>query len=174
MIIVFLFLYALAGWKFGAWKEFQSFYPTLLFFIIGDLLSQFLLYDYSMWEFQPADHLSQTLNLNHTIIALLKMMIQYTATVAIFIGRLPETLLRRILWVFFWTGIFGATEGLSHYYGIMTYHHGWHFGWDIAFNVMMFSMLIIHHKKPLYAWAASIPVIIGLWMIFNVPYTVLK
>ncbi|XXM73293.1 CBO0543 family protein [Lysinibacillus sphaericus] len=174
MILLFLFVYALAGWKFGNWKEFHSFYPTLLFFIIGDLLSQFLLFDFSMWEFQPADPLAHSFKLNHTFIALLKMIIQYTATVAIYIGRLPETLSRTVLWVLFWTLIYGITEGLTHYVGIMTYHNGWHFGWDIAFNLMMFTMLIVHHKRPLLAWAVSFPIVIGLWIIFDVPYTVLK
>ncbi|WP_175988571.1 CBO0543 family protein [Bacillus sp. Marseille-Q1617] len=174
MTIVFLLTYALAGWKFGNWKEFHSFYPTLLFFIIGDLLSQFLLFEYSMWKFHAADPFSQSLKLNHTIIALLKMMIQYTVTVAIFIGRLPETLPKRILWVLLWTGIYGTTEGLSFLLGMMTYHHGWHFGWDLVFNIMMLTMLVIHHKKPIYAWIASFPVIVGLWIIFDVPYSVLK
>jgi hypothetical protein len=174
MTIIFLLLFAAAGWRFGIWKEFQSFYPTLLFFIIGDLLSQFLLYDYSMWEFHPVGTLAKSLNLNHTTIALLKMMVQYPATVAIFIGRLPDTFRGKILWVLFWTAIFGTTEGLTHQAGIMTYHNGWHFGWDIAFNIMMFTMLIIHYKRPIYAWIATIPIIIGLWILFDVPYSVLK
>jgi hypothetical protein len=174
MIIVLLLFFVAAGWRFGNWKEFHLFYPTLLFFIIGDLLSQFLLYDYSMWEFQPVGPLDKSLNLNHTTIALLKMLIQYTATIAIFIGRLPETLRGRILWVLFWTAIFGTTEGLFQLAGNMAYYHGWHFGWDIAFNIMMFSLLIIHHKRPIYAWIISAPIIIGLLFLFDVPYSVFK
>jgi hypothetical protein len=174
MIIALLLLYAAVGWRFGNWKEFHRFYPTILFFIIGDLLSQFLLFDYTMWEFRPVGNLAKSLNLNHTTIALLKMMIQYPATVAIFIGRLPATLRGRILWILFWTAIFGTTEGLIQLAGILAYHNGWHFGWDIAFNIMMFSILIIHYKRPIYAWIASIPIIIGLWFIFDVPYSVLK
>ncbi|MCA1056664.1 hypothetical protein LCM10_16900 [Rossellomorea aquimaris] len=174
MILVFLLFYTFLGWRFGNWKEFPTFYPTMLFFIIGDLLSQFLLFDYPMWKFQSSDFISQSLHLNHTIIALLKMLIQYTSTVAIFIGRLPDTLPKKILWVLLWSGIYAITEGMTYAFGIMTYHHGWHFGWDLVFTVMMFTMLIIHHKNPILAWAASLPIIIALWVIFDIPYSVLK
>ncbi|MHA7136026.1 CBO0543 family protein [Rossellomorea arthrocnemi] len=174
MILAFLLCYALLGWKFGNWKDFYSYYPTLLFFIIGDLLSQYLLYDYSMWQFQTVTALGDHINLNHTIISLSKMVVQYTATIAIFIGRLPSTIRGKVIWVMLWTCIYGVTEGLSHIFGMMTYHNGWHFGWDILFNIMMLTVLIVHHKNPLVGWIISIPIILFLWIYFDVPYSVLK
>ncbi|WP_064092330.1 CBO0543 family protein [Rossellomorea aquimaris] len=174
MILTLLFIYIFIGWKFGNWKEFHSYYSTILFFIIGDLLSQFLLYDYSMWKFQAISELDQSLKLNHTLISLLKMIVQYTVTVAIFIGRLPSSLLKKVIWVGIWTGIFAITEGFTHFIGIMTYHHGWHFGWDLIFNVMMLSVLIIHHKRPIVAWIISFPIVLFLWFYFDVPYSVMK
>ncbi|UXH45649.1 hypothetical protein [Rossellomorea vietnamensis] len=174
MILIFLLAYAFLGWKFGNWKDFYSYYPTLLFFIIGDLLSQFLLFDYSMWEFRTVTPFGDSLHLNHTIISLSKMAIQYTVTIAIFIGRLPSGSWGRVGWILLWTGIYGLTEGLSHLIGMMTYHNGWHFGWDLLFNLMMFTVLIVHHKNPVLGWIISIPIILFLMIHFHVPYSALK
>ncbi|MCA1059409.1 hypothetical protein LCL96_10690 [Rossellomorea aquimaris] len=174
MILIFLLAYAILGWRFGNWKDFLSYYPTLLFFIIGDLLSQFLLYDYSMWEFRTVTPIDDSLYLNHTIISLSKMVIQYTVTIAIFIGRLPNSNFLKLCWIILWTGIYGVTEGLSHVLGMMTYHHGWGFSWDILFNLMMFTVLIVHHKNPILGWLISFPIILFLFLYFDVPYSALK
>ena len=174
MILILLLVYALFGLKYGNWKDFYSYYPTLLFFIIGDLISQFLLYDYPMWQFKTVTPFGDSIHLNHTIISLCKMVVQYTATIAIFIGRLPSTGWGKTGWVFLWTGIYGLTEGISHALGIMTYHNGWHYGWDILFNLMMFTVLIVHHKNPLIGWIISFPIIVFLFLYFNVPFSALK
>ncbi|MGD7021338.1 CBO0543 family protein [Rossellomorea vietnamensis] len=174
MSIVILLLYILAGIKFGEWSEFEKYYPTLLYLIIGDLLAQFLLFNHSLWMFHPMDAVGRFFNLNHTYIALLKMAIQYTVTIAIFIGRLPEGLYSQFLRVLLWTAIYGANEFVTNHFGGLTYHRGWNYGWDIAFNLMMFIMLIIHYKRPLTAWVLTVPIIMTLWMIFDIPLSVLK
>ncbi|PFA69349.1 hypothetical protein CN378_03980 [Bacillus sp. AFS015802] len=174
MILIFLLIYVILGWRFGNWKKFYSYYPTLLFFIIGDLLSQFLLFNYSMWEFRPATPLGDSLHLNHTIISLSKMAVQYTVTIAIFIGRLPSSTSGKLYWILLWTGVYGLTEGISHVLGMMTYHNGWHYGWDILFNLMMFTVLIIHHKNPILGWVISFPIILFLFIYLDVPYSALK
>jgi hypothetical protein len=174
MNIIILILYLVAGIKYGKWSKFEEFYPTILFFIIGDLLSQFLLFNHSLWMFHPMDRLDRSFHLNHTFIALLKMGIQYTVTVAIFIGRLPEGLGKQAMMVFLWTVIFGLNEYITHFFGGLSYHRGWNFGWDIIFNVLMLTMLVIHYKKPLLAWILTIPIIITLWLIFDVPLAIIK
>ncbi|RIW38467.1 hypothetical protein D3H55_02720 [Bacillus salacetis] len=174
MSILILVLYILAGIKFGNWSKFDKYYSTVLYFVIGDLLSQFLLFNHSLWLFHPMDKIDRLFHLNHTFIALAKMAVQYTVTVAIFIGRLPHTLVKQVLWILLWTGIYGMNEYITHQYGGLSYHRGWSFGWDLAFNIMMFIMLVIHYKKPLMAWVLSVPIIIALWLIFDVPMNVLK
>jgi len=174
MNILLFVIYGVVGWKYGNWKEFKSFYPTLLFLIIGDLLYQFLLYNHTMWKFNTVGGIEEFFNLNHTIIALGKMAIQYPVTIAIFLGRLNPNLSKQIFSVLLWSGIYAVNEWVAHITGILTYHNGWGFGWDVAFNLMMFTMLLIHHKNPLWAWFLTLPTVLGLWWIFDVPYTVLK
>lgn len=174
MSIIILILYLLAGIRFGKWSNFSEYYPTLLYFIIGDLLSQFLLFNHTLWMFHPMGRLDHLFNLNHTFIALAKMAIQYSMTVAIFIGRLPEEKGRQAMMVLLWTAIYGLNEFLTHHLGGLSYHRGWSFGWDLVFNLMMFIMLIIHYKKTLLAWILTAPIIVTLWLIFDVPLDVLK
>ncbi|WP_409253945.1 CBO0543 family protein [Bacillus sp. SCS-153A] len=174
MSIIILILYILAGIRYGKWSKFQEFYPTLLFLIIGDLLSQFLLFDHTLWKFHPMGQLDRLFHLNHTFIALAKMAIQYTVTVSIFIGRLPKELGKQVLMILVWTSIYGLNEFITNQLGGLSYHRGWSFGWDLVFNVMMFTMLVIHYKKPLIAWMLTGPIIVTLWLIFDVPLSVLK
>lgn len=42
----------LAGIKWGNWRRWRDYYPTILFFIIGDLLYSCLLYNHQLWAYQ--------------------------------------------------------------------------------------------------------------------------
>ncbi|MFD1039241.1 CBO0543 family protein [Virgibacillus byunsanensis] len=174
MTILFLLIYVFIGWKFGVWKEFKRLYPTLLFFIIGDLLYQFLLFDYTMWMFHPVGTVDEGLGLNHTLIAIGRMSIQYPVTIAVFLGRMTSEKKQQILSIILWIVIYNMSEFFFNYAGGLTYHNGWNYGWDIAFTLMMFPMLLIHYKNPIVAWLLVIPIVFGLWWIFDVPFSVLK
>ncbi|MGG1674749.1 CBO0543 family protein [Neobacillus sp. NRS-1170] len=174
MNVILFIVYGFIGWKFGNWKEFKSLYPTLLFLIIGDFLSQFLLFDYTMWMFRPLGPLDNFFHLNHTLIALGKMLIQYPVTIAVFLGRMNPNKKSLLISIVLWSVIYSITEKVAQISGILTYHHGWNYGWDLVFNVMIFLMLFIHYKKPVLAWVLVVPIILGLWWIFDVPFSVLK
>lgn len=64
----FVVFFIIVSLLFGAWKRLNEFYPTLLFWIIGDLLYASLLHDFRVWEFRPVwiDHFILP---THTIIA---------------------------------------------------------------------------------------------------------
>ncbi len=50
----FIVVFIMISLFFGVWGRLNElFYPTLLFWIIGDLLYGSLLYHYRVWEFQP-------------------------------------------------------------------------------------------------------------------------
>lgn len=51
----FVVFFIIIGLLFGVWKRWNEFYPTLLFWIIGDLLYASLLYNNRMWEFHPVN-----------------------------------------------------------------------------------------------------------------------
>ncbi|PIB57799.1 hypothetical protein, partial [Pseudomonas sp. 2822-17] len=53
--IVIKLLFLFAAYKWGDWEKWEKYYPTILFFIIGDLLYNFLFYNYPMWLFNYGD-----------------------------------------------------------------------------------------------------------------------
>jgi hypothetical protein len=174
MNVILFILYIFIGWKFGNWKDFNNYYSTLLFLIIGDFLYQFILFNHPLWKFNPKGSIDYSLKLNHTLIALGKMLIQYPVTIAVFLGRMSSERKKQVLMIVLWIGIYVITEGIAHITGVLTYHNGWNIGWDIAFNVMMFPMLLLHYKRPFIAWILVVPIVLGLWWIFDVPFSVLK
>jgi hypothetical protein len=127
-----------------------------------------------MWMFKPVGALDHIFHLNHTLITIGKMTIQYPVTIAIFLGRMGNDRKQQIISIVLWVGIFSLTEAIAHYAGTLTYYNGWNYGWDVIFNIMMFSMLLLHYKRPLIAWILVLPITLGLWWIFDVPFSVLK
>lgn len=174
MNTIMLVIYVIVGWQFGKWNHFKEYYPTLLFFITGDLLYQFLFQDYKMWRFHPVGPIDAFLHLNSTFIVLLNMAVQYTVTVAVLLGNATFTVRGVCKTVILWSMIYGLTEFIAQSYGALTYHHGWSYFWDLAFNMMMFSMLLLHHKSPFLAWALVLPISVTFWQILDVPFSILK
>jgi hypothetical protein len=154
--------YLIAGLKWGDWRNWREYYPTILFLIIGDLLYNFLLYNKSMWIFHDL------ILPNHTLITLLAMTISYTATVLIYLGRFPEGWKKQTLWFLLWTGIYIVAEIVNNKLGFITYHNGWNMGWSVLFTGIIFLILPLHHKNPLGAWFISVVIILSLLSIFGV------
>ena len=94
MYILINIFYLIAGYKWGDWRNWKKYYPTILFFILGDFLYNFLLYKESMWLFHDL------ILPNHTTITILAMVISYTATVLIYLGRFPKRMEKQIIMVF--------------------------------------------------------------------------
>ena len=47
---------------------------------------------------------------NHTLITILAMVVSYSATVLIYLGRFPEGWKKRSLWFLLWVGIYLCAE----------------------------------------------------------------
>ena len=168
MYILMNVFYLIIGFIWGDWRNWREYYPTILFFIMGDFLYNFLLYKKSMWVFHDL------ILPNHTMITLLAMVISYTATVLIYVGRYPEGWKKRFIWFWLWMGIFLAIEYVNTKFGFITYHNGWNLWWSVIFTGIIFIILPIHHKKPLLAWGLSIVIILSLLTIFEVKLSDMK
>jgi hypothetical protein len=168
MYILINTFYLIAGVKWGDWRNWKQYYPTILFFIIGDFLYNFLLYKESMWLFHDL------ILPNHTTITILAMFVSYSATVLIYLGRFPKEWKKRPLWFLLWSGIFLIVEYVNSKLGFITYHNGWNMWWSVLFTGIIFLILPIHHKKPLLAWLLSIVIIISLLTIFEVKISDMK
>lgn len=168
MYILINTFYLIVGYKWGDWRNWQKYYPTILFFIIGDFLYNFLLYQKSMWLFHDL------LLPNHTLITLIAMTITYSVTVLIYVGRFPEGWGRQSLWFLLWSGIYFVIEYINCRLGFITYHNGWNIWWSLLFTGIIFFILPIHHKRPLLAWGVSLIIIVTLLIIFDVKLSDMK
>jgi hypothetical protein len=168
MYILINAIYLIAGIVWGDWRNWKKYYPTVLFFIIGDLLYNFLLYDKSMWIFHDV------ILPNHTMVTLLAMVISYTVTVLLYLGRFPRGWKKRSLWFLLWSGIYLLIEYVNSKLGFITYHNGWNMWWSVLFTGIIFLILPIHHKKPPLAWLLSIVIILSLLSTFGVKISDMK
>jgi hypothetical protein len=164
----FVVFFIIIGIIYGDWKRWNDFYPTLLFWIIGDLLYAALLHDFRVWEFRPVwiDHYILP---THTIIATAIAFLIYPCVIVIFLGRFPTAFYKKILWIIFWALIFEGIEIIAYLNESIVHKHGWNLTCSFLFNLLTFSLLAIHRWKPWVAWILSLPTVSMLFIIFNPP-----
>lgn len=170
MHIIYNLGFLLAAWKWGDWRNWQKYYPTILYLIMGDLLNNFVNYQRHFWYYNA------NILPNHTIISLLIMFIAYPSTVLIYLGRFPEQgFFKKFLWWGFWVLAYAIIEFINNkYLNLISYDNGWSFGWSILFNMFIFFLLRVHQKKPVYAWIISLIYIVFLVTKFHVSFTDMK
>lgn len=164
-------IFILASFKWGDWGKWREYYPTILFFIVGDLLYNFLLADYPMWIFQPSQ-LEVNILPNHTLVSLYTMITYYPASIIIFLYKFPyhQHHLKKLGYILAWSIFYILLEFVEYTIAdTISYQHNWNIGWSFLFNILMFVILAIHHLHPRRALAISFFVIVGLCLLFQVP-----
>lgn len=173
MHLGYALLFLLAAIKWGDWRNWRIYYPTILFFIGGDLLKNALLHNYRMWEYHEA-LFGEKIFFGHLIINLLIMAIVYPSIILIYLGKYPSSKWKQVTWIGFWVFILGTLEYFNLRLDLIKHYHGWNMWWSLAFDTVMFTILRVHHSKPLLAWTLSIIWLLFLWNVFDVPITHLK
>ncbi|WP_430734291.1 CBO0543 family protein [Fodinisporobacter ferrooxydans] len=159
-------------WRWGDWRHWEKYQSTALYFIATDLLYNFLTYNHSLWLYHPAHPVIVP---THTLNNLMVTLIFFPCTVILYLSRYPAGLGKQVVYILFWIGMYLSVEAVFHFYlGIFSYHNGWNYGWSILFNFVMFPMLRLHYKKPLWAYALSVVTIVSLMLIFQIPIYKMK
>lgn len=173
--MVYASIWFFALWKWGDWKHWQKYYPTILFFILGDFLYLYLLSDYyPMWKYNPPE-IDGNIGVTNTLVSLSIIIIKYPATVLIYLGKFPvENRMKQLLFYLFWNLFYAINEWVDVKFQLIQYTNGWNYWWSILFNLVMFLILKVHYHKPINAWVLSIVFIIFLWLKFDVPSTVFR
>lgn len=156
------------AWKWGDWKNWKNYYPTIAFWIIGNYLYDTLTCDKPLWLYYAP-------GLNNTIIDLFWKFIIYPCTALIFLYRYPKSGIMPALKYFaFWILVFSLLEWILLVTGHFLYYNNWNLWWSIAFNSMMFPVLRLHQTHTSWAWATSIVVGIAIIIVFQIPIMTLR
>lgn len=158
MKILLLLIWIFSAYKWSDWRNWKNYYPTILFFIVGDLIYNFIAYNHPLWELT-----SSTLGVTFSV--LLMCVIVWPSSVLLYLTHFPiYGKLKKTLYVLIWVVSFILIELLCTWFGNLKYNNGWNIGWSILFDIIMFPLLKIHHEKPQLAWIISF--LIGTTIIY--------
>ncbi|MEO2075743.1 MAG: CBO0543 family protein [Bacillus sp. (in: firmicutes)] len=166
VILVWIFF----AYKFIDWTQWKKQYPTVMFFIVVNLLYNYLYYNHTLWAFRgiTADWL------NHSIINLAFTFFICPMGLIIYLQRFPQKKRDQLIYISIWVLFYSVIETLFAHKGMYVYDNGWN-GWlNIVLNGILFSVLYIHYKSPVRAFMISLPICIVFYLFFPVSLDSLK
>ena len=159
----------------GDWRNWRRYYPTILFFMLGDFIYLYLLSDYyPMWRYVPSPG-DREIGITNAHISFSIMILKYPATCLAYLSHFPQQgAIIKFIYYLGWMLIYLINEMIDLHYHLIKYYNGWNFGWSILFNAVMFLILKIHFHRPVFAWILSAVFIVFLWNRFEVPSSVFR
>jgi hypothetical protein len=152
-----------SAWKWGDWKNWQKYHTTMLYIAMGNMLFNFFYHSHLLWQYKKS-----FLVVNHVAADTLTTFIILPLTALIFLTNYPDEFKQQLFRIIKFITIYFVVEIFYCIYGIIIYKYGWNIWWSLTWDCMMFPMLVLHHKKPLIAYGASIIVGIILLRLFPV------
>ncbi|RSD25487.1 CBO0543 family protein [Mesobacillus subterraneus] len=147
----------LLAYFFVDWKNWLNYYPTIQFYIICNMLYNFIFYNHTLWAFNPS-----TPWLNHTLMDITFSFIIIPTLLMIYLRYTPKELKWKFAYIIAWVSLFTIVEFLFNKKGLFIHANGWEIHNSGIFNAIMFTILGIHLKKPLIAILLSIPIVLLL------------
>ena len=160
-------LIVIVAWKWGDWKNWKAYYPTMLYFIIGDFTYSLITNNHPLWEYESP-------LLKTTLSDLLIAFVFFPSTVLLFLPYFPRKIFWQAIYVFIWVFIYTIVEYVSYNLGYFSYHNGWNIWWSGLVSFIMFPALYLHYKNPLWAWLLGLISCIAVVIIFKVPFSSMK
>ncbi|MCY9691537.1 CBO0543 family protein [Paenibacillus alginolyticus] len=167
--ILYSVLWLLAALWFAD-RNWEQYYPTLLFAALSNGLYELICYQYQLWQMEPNGLPVATIPI------LLLILIGMPVSTWIYLSNYSRNrkLLSQAYYIIFFTGIFVLLEFVAVKCGSITYHNGWNLLWSSFFDMIMFIMLRIHYRKPLLGLLMSVPYTGLLMIIFKVGFDKMK
>ncbi len=159
-MIVFL-LYAIACIKWGNWKRWKEFYPTILYTIIGNLTYGILFSNRMLWTY---DNL-----LNHTFGDMFYTFFVFPSAVILFLTFYPSGLVKQGLYILIWTAVNTAVEYAGLLLRTFSHYYGWNIFWSAGLYFFAFILIALHTKHPLLVWPISLGFALLTMLIFQQP-----
>jgi len=162
----------LMRWKYATKclrKNWKRYYPTILFFIIGNMIYDSLTYNYALWEVTSPKH-------KVTLSTLFTELLIWPLMILSFLSKITKltSWLKKGLFLLLWIAIVSTIELLINMRGLIAYHNGWTIWSSVFSNFFIYPLVFLHHKYPL--WALLLTAILGISALFilQVPISTLK
>ncbi|AFC33217.1 hypothetical protein PM3016_6602 [Paenibacillus mucilaginosus 3016] len=167
--VLYSLLWILAAFRWAD-RNWERYYPTLLFSVIGNCLYELLCYRYPLWQMEPNGLPAAMIPI------LLLILIGMPLSTWVYLSLYPSGggWLAQARHILAFTAVFILLEFVSVKCGSITYHNGWHLGWSLLFNIFMFIMLRIHFLKPLTGLVLSAAYTLLLMSLFHVSLDKMK
>ena len=161
-------LFILIAWKWGDWRNWRTYYPTIAFWIIGNYLADTLTYTKPLWLFDSP-------GLNNTLIDLFWKYAIYPSVLMVYLYRYPKSgTSAKLIHIGVWIVAFSILELFLSSFGYMWYYNGWNFWCSVAFNCLMFPLLRLHYINIPLAWLAAILIGVSMIIFFRIPVLTLR
>jgi hypothetical protein len=162
--MIAIFAIAVVAYR-GVWRNWEQYHTTMLFFGLMELIYNSVAKEnnYFLWKIAPELFPSRI-----PLIGLYVFII-FPAATLLFLSKMPQDIIKQGIHVAKWVGIFTFVEALGSIYNKIQYINNWSLWHSFIFNIILFSGLILHHRKPLIAYILFLIVtIIGIWA-FKIP-----
>ena len=137
-----------AAWRWGDWKNWRKYQSTMLFIIVGVLIYLYIYKNKSLWDL--GNHI-----FGATLTELLYAFIVLPLTVLLLLTDYPDSFKGQLYRIGKFMVIYSIMELIYWKTGFIDYDNGWNIWLSIGWNCMMFPLLVLHYKKPLYAYLVS-------------------
>lgn len=151
-------------WKWGNWRNWKEYYPTILYFLVGNLVYIVITQYKPLWNFGEIFR-------QFPILDIIFMLSIYPSTTILFLSFYPFSTSpkKQALYIVFWVALFTLLEYIAYLTGGFGYTNGWNIGYSTLFNFLMFPLLRLHIKKPLLVWPVSALLAFLLLFWFRIP-----
>lgn len=160
MNIAITIIIIFSTWKWGDWKNWPKYHPTMLFVALANILYNFIYCKGPLWEIQPG------ILQNGILTELLYSFIVFPLTALMFLSNLPNSIGKQTLHILKYVLIYFIFEYIFFVSNMIIYRHGWTLFYSFIWNIMMFIVWTIHFKKPLLAYISSVGIIIIVTKLF--------
>lgn len=160
-----------SAWRWGDWKSWEKYYPTVLFMMVVNIGASYLTYHHGLWNYHP-----DALVKSQTVLELLNCFVILPCVAFLYLSRFPTTnILHQCGYIALWVLLFSGLEFTDHYIiGGIYYTNGWSWMASSIFDIAIFSILRLHYLRPLWAWAVTVLLSAVILVMFNFGSAVMK
>lgn len=148
--------------QWGDWRHWKQYYPTILFWALGNFIYLYLTINKPLWKF--------TTIIPTPLADLLMTLVIFPCVALLFLPNFPkQSVIEKILYICLWVFIFSLIEWWAFEIRHFAYFNGWRLSYSVIFNLGMFTLLQIHYKDARWAWLISLVSAVFIMTYFKIP-----